>query len=350
MKINGKKDFIVEKIIRSIQIGEYVAGCPLPPERYLCNRYKVSRTTIRGVFQELENIGAIIREKNCRAKVNPDYKESDILSTREGENLIEVCFSMGNVRFDNPLFRAIFQECLSNLNKGINVSVDFQDYIKPSQYEECRFDAMVFDSCFSQSEIMESGFPEKKSIYLNAKLPAGNYLSINNLKAGEAAAQYIINKTGHTHIGAVTGNLSGGQGEFHERLEGMKQTLGTHSLQICEVVLDEQNGNVFSAIDHLLALSPELSLICSFCDKQAVKIYGALKQKGIRIPDQISVISFDDQLYSRFLNPPLTTVKYPAEAMGLKLAAALNQYQETGKLYLREEMIPLLVERGSVKA
>ena len=84
-------------------------------------------------------------------------------------------------------------------------------------------------------------------------------------------------------------------------------------------------------------------------DKIAMHIYSQIQAMNLEISEDISVIGFDDQYYARFCHPPLTTIKYPAEAMGKKLADFLNHVFEHGEIKLQETIMPVLIKRQSVK-
>jgi LacI family transcriptional regulator len=58
-------------------------------------------------------------------------------------------------------------------------------------------------------------------------------------------------------------------------------------------------------------------------DMMAVGAYDALKERGLRIPDDVSVVGYDDREIAQFMRPPLTTVVLPHYEMGLQAAEAL---------------------------
>lgn len=78
-------------------------------------------------------------------------------------------------------------------------------------------------------------------------------------------------------------------------------------------------------------------------------MYSQLLRLGLRVPDDISVIGFDDQYYAQFCTPPLTTVKYPAEAMGKLLADSLNSFLKNGEVQIQKTIMPILIKRQSVR-
>ena len=86
----------------------------------------------------------------------------------------------------------------------------------------------------------------------------------------------------------------------------------------------EENAVLAAALDHLLALKDRPSVLCFGNDRLALKAYGMLRARGLRIPEDIGVAGFDDyRVISETLYPPLTTVDLPYAAMGERAAKRL---------------------------
>ena len=84
-------------------------------------------------------------------------------------------------------------------------------------------------------------------------------------------------------------------------------------------------------------------------DMQAYGIYKRLKELGKKVPEDMSVIGFDDNVYSSLLDKPLTTIHQPLEELADKTVETMLGMIE-GKRYATTEKIPAsLVERESVK-
>lgn len=95
----------------------------------------------------------------------------------------------------------------------------------------------------------------------------------------------------------------------------------------------------------LLAEHPDLTALITANDNVAFGVYQALNELGLRIPDDISVISFDDEEVAAYQRPGLTTARLPYEEMGRLGAEMLLGAQE-----LRHAVLPMpLIRRGSVR-
>lgn len=116
------------------------------------------------------------------------------------------------------------------------------------------------------------------------------------------------------------------------RLQGHKDALAKAGLpfdaalvQCCEVGTPEQEtGVLWAAIDRMLNLADPPTVFCAGNDRLALKAYGILRSRGLRIPDDISVAGYDNYaVIAETLYPPLTTVELPYTAMGVRAGQRL---------------------------
>ena len=96
--------------------------------------------------------------------------------------------------------------------------------------------------------------------------------------------------------------------------------------------------------------NPPTAIFCA-SDRMALGVYEALKETGLRIPDDVSVVGFDDDPLARYLEPPLTTIRVPHDEMGRRAVADLaarSDYVHEGRIRGRLELDCPLVVRASV--
>lgn len=104
-----------------------------------------------------------------------------------------------------------------------------------------------------------------------------------------------------------------------------------------------------AAVDAMLERSKlPTALLCS-CDAVAIDVIRRAKERGIRIPEDISVIGIDDLLVSRYLDPALTTMTFDKELLGAKAMELLYQILQGAEHESRIAIFTIPVERGSVK-
>ena len=151
--------------------------------------------------------------------------------------------------------------------------------------------------------------PNQKNGLLHA-----SYVQINNITAARQAIDYLI-EIGHRSIGFVC--YKSGLNQEDERLSGYR-------LALTEAGIPYRNEWVylgsglpykvgFTGAMHLVSNHTELTAIAAGTDEIAMGTLGAIRQMGLRIPDDISVIGFDDISYASMIIPPLTTIHQPID-------------------------------------
>lgn len=168
--------------------------------------------------------------------------------------------------------------------------------------------------------------------------------------AGGHRATDALIKLGHRRIAIITGEMW--MDASCERLKGYRQALATADIPFDPALVREGNWQASAGYEHTCALltldQPPTAIFCSN-DRMAVGCYEALKERSIAIPDDISVIGFDDEEFARHLSPQLTTLVLPHREMGLwaienGLSAAASKRQK----YPITKLECPLVERRSI--
>ena len=103
------------------------------------------------------------------------------------------------------------------------------------------------------------------------------------------------------------------------------------------------------AVDKMLKLDKLPTAILCSCDAVAIDVIRRAKARGIRIPEDISVMGIDDLLVSRYLDPGLSTMTFDKELLGAKAMELLYQIMQGSEHQNRNTISTTLVERGSIK-
>lgn len=148
-------------------------------------------------------------------------------------------------------------------------------------------------------------------------------LFIDNEKAGYDATKHLLD-LGHRKIAHIAGI------DDHQdavlRLAGYERALTEAGVQIDRDLIFPGNfdGNSgVMAVESFLTKSKSFSAIFAANDMMAFGAILALSRRGFRVPEDISIIGFDDQDESSFTNPPLTTVRQPGRELGTAAASVL---------------------------
>jgi len=171
----------------------------------------------------------------------------------------------------------------------------------------------------------------------------------NSLLGGEMATQYLIDK-GYTRIACIGGPKD--KTPARMRLDGYRKAMQQAGLPIpdgYETVGDFEFLGGLTAMHALLALNPPPQAVFTCNDAMAVGVYHALHQAGLRVPEDMAVIGYDDIELARYMTPPLTTIHQPKDELGeLAVDVLIHRMAQPSLVQQRLQLTPELVERGSV--
>lgn len=150
-----------------------------------------------------------------------------------------------------------------------------------------------------------------------------NCLHIDDFQAAYDATHHLI-EAGHRQIAHITGLLT--HNDANRRREGYRKALQDHALPVDDALIvegDYTEPSGMMAVDMLLSRNRTFSAIFVGNDQMALGARLALHRRGLRVPEDVSLVGFDDQPLSAFMTPPLTTVRQPAVQMGRAAAEAM---------------------------
>lgn len=159
-----------------------------------------------------------------------------------------------------------------------------------------------------------------------------NRVFINNEAAAFDAMQHLF-ELGHTRIAVLTGPVD--IPSSHERLTGYKKALAERGIAFDEDMVAVGDYTLHSGVEmatHLLKLKNRPTAIFAFSDDMAIGVMNILEKNGFEVPNDISVIGFDDISYAEFIKPSLTTVHQPLEEIGSACANLLIRQIKNPKM------------------
>ena len=175
---------------------------------------------------------------------------------------------------------------------------------------------------------------------------------IDNSEAGGYLATKFLIDHGHTNIACLSGHLN--KAACKERIIGFRRAMSEARLQINEDWILEGNFECDTAglaADSIIAMDQKPSAVFCFNDTMALGLMSRLQQRGIRIPEDMSVIGYDNIEISEYFSPPLTTIHQPKRRVGKNAFEILLQRIKNKEHERRIfEMHPEIVERSSVKS
>jgi len=140
---------------------------------------------------------------------------------------------------------------------------------------------------------------------------------IDNVGGGRMATQYLVD-LGHRRI-AYIGDKSGFQSDT-ERFAGYREILEEAGFGFEPELVAHGDGTPdggMEAMRRLLALAKRPTAVFCYNDREAFGAMRAIREQGLRVPADVSLVGFDDLFLSSFTDPPLTTVRQPKREMGV---------------------------------
>ena len=300
----------------------------------------VSRKTVQRVLNHSTNVKPETQEKIKRIMDEHHFEPSAVarkLSSKK-PNTVGIFVIQDQRQYklytDDLFYGAVIGGIISYCNaRAYNTLITIIDLSETEQllslYKQKSIDAGVIVSWSNVEEIVQkvtkAGFPIAVFDQNNAD-PLGGIVPIPRLddwSSAYAAALYLL-ELGLTRLGIITGSMDNPSAP--KRLAGFVQAVKDRGLSVSPNHIHygqfvEQSGT--EAIDRWIAGGqlPE-ALFCS----NDLTAYGALKaltRHGIRVPEQVSLIGFDDLLISEYMHPALTTMRIPRVAMAVDMTDRL---------------------------
>ncbi|HZG58865.1 GntR family transcriptional regulator [Paenibacillus sp.] len=351
---------IVDDLKRKIAAGAFDVNEPLPTQVEFAKIYNTSEITTRRALTELANEGYIyrVRGRGTFIRLEPDGKPKEKAIALERIYLAHSSIPLGTFshRFYGDLAAGIQEVCEEHGIRFHLWDVGHRNAL-PAKDEKTGF--VLLPNANTNPDLLRRWKEEVRKLvtvhffYPQLQIP---YVIVDNLTGGFLATQHLLS-LGHRRIGIVlTGKtaLEMNQ-EFSLRLQGYRLALSQYNVDfdpdlVSVIEMDEESAEMgYAGAKKLLSLPKPPTAMFVTSDFKAVGAMQAIKDSGLRIPEDISVIGYDDTVISPYMEPSLTTVNQNTLNVGRKAAEMLifewKQHEE-GRL-LKEEIVPKLIVRDS---
>lgn len=173
-------------------------------------------------------------------------------------------------------------------------------------------------------------------------------IGVDDAQGAQLATRHLI-ALGHRVIGYLGGPSD--HRAHRDRLSGYQRALAEASIAFDPSLAQSGNASVEGGeqIAQWLARAPRPTAVFCYNDMTAIGALSALKRRHVRVPQDVSLVGFDDILFAAYADPPLTTIHQPKDEMGrLAMNMVLDLLNEKevanvmmpGKLILRESAAP----------
>ena len=176
-------------------------------------------------------------------------------------------------------------------------------------------------------------------------------IRIDDQKSSYMAARYVL-EAGHRKIALVSGILHE-DGVMNKRFKGYQEALADFGIPYRPEYVFEGNVDYDSGVDiagRIARGKVDVTAVVATADIFAIGLIKGFYEMGIRVPEDISIIGFDDLDISAYLTPGLTTIKQHISLKGERAVSLLVRNMADPNMAKVEEVLPVrLVERASVK-
>ena len=257
-------------------------------------RHNLFATSLR--LQKTFTIGVILHELNS-------YFITSVLAgiekiVRSSHYNLIIAHSAENADIEISNAHNLFHKRVDGVIASLSFNTKDLSHFK--QFESKNIPVVFFDRVFENSD--------------------GAKIIINNFQAGYDATSHLIEQ-GCKRIAHITSSLT--RNVYAERLKGYKQALVDHKIKIDEKLLivdGLKEEDATRSANRILSLKPLPDGIFITNDFCAAIVMQALKDAGIRIPQDVAVVGFNNDIIGKVVSPKLTTINYPGFEMG-QLAA-----------------------------
>jgi DNA-binding LacI/PurR family transcriptional regulator len=294
----------------------------------VATRAGVGRGTVSRVVNGSAQVSPQARQAVERAIAELNYqpnRAARALVTQRTDSIALVVFESGERFFAEPFFGRIMQAVSTVL---VDRDLQLLLMIAQSQQERHRLEGYLtrqyVDGALLLSLHGEDPLPDTLEDRGVPTVRAGRptyaqshcFVDADNRGGAREAVGYL-HAQGRRRIATITGPLDMAAGIA--RLDGYRDVVGTGIVAVGD--FSEESGA--AAMHRLLDQDPHIDAVFAAADMMAVGALRVMRERGLRAPQDIAVIGFDDSVIARHTDPPLTTVYQPVEQMGQEMARLL---------------------------
>jgi len=323
----------------------------MPTLEEIARLSSVSRSTVSRVVNESPNVS-----EETRAKVLAVVKQLDYQPNAVARSLAAGCTrilglivpSGVTAMFHDPFFPVFIPAVTSACSAhGYSVMLwlaelmDEERMIRQVLRNGLLDGVIVFTIHLSAgiiSEVVASNLPYVLIGQHSAQAPDAAYVDVENRGGARQVVMHLLRK-GYRRIAHIAGPTDTVCAQH--RIAGYRDALGTWRRRIDEdlvVAGDFTEARGYEAMKELLPRRPEA--VFAGNDMMALGALRACRDSGVRVPQDMAVVGFDDISLSAKSNPPLTTVRQPSDRMGIAATEMLLDILETGDAIPRQIVLP----------
>lgn len=342
---------VKEALRNSIERGELKQGEPLPGRVKLCEMFGTNRLTVDRAIRELVREGWLVTVKGKGTFVShPDSRSSTATMT------FAVVWSQRGISEQQNIYWGPLLRGIAQTTSELGIQLQFRE-MNPVFYldffRESKADGMIVLAPTVEDEIVLSGlrkhsvpFVATSSVYEDRSLPC---VGVDNFSGVKQALEHLWS-LGHRQIAIVDLDLR--QTDLLQRWDAFRKLMGEAGYKIDPrwVLLypDRWCIDKEETVKGWLESIPLPTAIFGADYEMTLAVFSALKSFGVKIPEQVSLIGFDDPPMAAFLEPPLTVIRQPVGEIGKRAVRKLHDALQKGMMLEGTEILTTeLIVRSS---
>lgn len=328
--------------------------------RDIAKKAGVSRSTVSRVLTDNPNVNTDTRNKVKKIIEENMYQPSYIARGLAQGRINLIALIISDIR--NPFYSELTWIIGNILSKNDFIVALFDtenDYENESVYlktaKQYGFAGVIMVSAMESNNLMSIiNSMDCPIILLNRYINSfeGDIVIIDDFQGGYTATRHLI-ELGHTKIGMLTGDVN--YYNQRDRYRGYTSALQAFDIERRNDYIKHGNLDLQSGYDYGLSLlkmgSERPTAVFAANDVAAIGIMETLKKNGLSIPEDISIVGFDDIPLASTYGINLTTVRYPYDQMGQKAAELILEKVKNDKAQYNKIILnPSLIIRGTTSA
>ncbi|MGX9463248.1 LacI family DNA-binding transcriptional regulator [Shewanella sp. A14] len=316
----------------------------------------VSLATVSRVMNNNTKVSDKTKQKVLDAMAALGYRPNTIAQSLASNcsNSVGVLVSQLDGPFYGPMMTEI-ETALRAANKHVIIAAGHSDEKQEKEGVEFLMsrgcDALILDvEAVSDEYLIELSKGPTPIVLINRYIDSikERCVYLQNELGGYMATKHILS-LGHQHIAYISGPLF--KLDARDRLKGHKRALAEFNVPFDPELWFEGNFREHGgsdAMEYLLSLNKPITAVVCASDQMASGAISVCLEKGIRVPDDISFIGYDNIPFPQYISPKLSTVSNPIHEMG-KMAArwVLQQVYNDKDIHVESSFQPELFIRGS---
>lgn len=295
----------------------------------------VSPSTVSRVINGTANVDEEKKRRVYEAIEKTGFRPNELARAlfRKSSKIIGIIVPDIENPFFSELAHAVEEEAYKYGSRILLCSSNNDSEKEKSNIEmlsQMKADGIILVTHNSDTDSFAAGL-EMPVIAVDRKAGSGNetaFIEADHYRGGYLAMEHLI-QCGCRHIVCMRGPLKLTSGR--RRFRGCEAAARDYGVQVEYIGTEYNFSDGMKVAEELIRLYPEVDGIIAANDIVALSVYKVLARRGIRVPDQVQLIGFDDIALGVLTTPELTTVSQPIEEMGHLAVDVIQKARSGGK-------------------